>query len=61
VIRFFFNDLRTSIDRSTTFSQSQERRVNSPSEIAYFDSIFMKENVFRLDISMNDIELMKVF
>jgi len=35
--------------------------VNCPSEVTYFSSIFVKKNIFRLYVSVDNIESVKIF
>lgn len=60
IVRFSFQDLGTDVVESATVSCPAVFAVGRPPEIAKLADSVGQDNVFRLDISMEDIFFMKV-
>jgi hypothetical protein len=48
------------VERSAALGAPEEGRVDCPSEVAYFYSVFMQKDVLRLNVPVDDIIFMHI-
>lgn len=61
VVGTLADDFWRRVNRRAALCVPQERGMNGPAEVTYFNGVFVQENVLRFEIAMEDVIGVHVF